>query len=376
MVLLPANVDSALAWADRLYADVSPLPRGNPAGAIRDAADAYRQVLDRYPTSRANVGLGNCLMLLGRYREAAKVFGPSSSVATSRQRIAESCRKIAKSRLVLQVEPASGQPGRWLVLFGKRTDSSLPNDTPEYGDIALALVAVRNGKAVILGGETPMAKGDEDEVRRATLYVTSLEAHRLPVALVYVAHFGADNDHNEQKILAIRRNSLKPIKELRGMDEAEYFPPSPGHGLCAVVTATWKIWWHDVYEWRGGHFVFANRWHPEVYRLSKIDVGSDSYVQHMTDAAELTIQGRIKEALNAWKRAERTCQMSIWYGQESFSRFWDAGFYGGTRDNLREIRRRIRWLQKGQLNHPLLYRPYDFDLQVPPYRLGSAGSEP
>jgi hypothetical protein len=134
------------------------------------------------------------------------------------------------------------------------------------------------------------------------------------------------------------------------------------------VLSTYKVWWPDVYEWREGRFVFANQRHPEVYRGEKRPAHDERfYARWMRYAAALTIRGNRPAALAAWREAERCAAMSLRTQGKGISsdrlRYPDYGTYGETEVNLSEIRRRIHWLRRGDRRHPLLYRPYGWDLQ-------------
>jgi hypothetical protein len=152
--------------------------------------------------------------------------------------------------------------------------------------------------------------------------------------------------------------------------------------LVVSVVPTYKVWWPDVYEWHDGRFIFANRRHPEVYRNEKHPArGERFYAYWMQYAAALTIRRNRPAALAAWREAERCAAASLRMQGKGIPsdrlRYPDYGVYGDTAANLSEIRRRIRWLRRADLHHPLLYRPYDWGLQVPPYQLGNAtGADP
>jgi hypothetical protein len=153
-------------------------------------------------------------------------------------------------------------------------------------------------------------------------------------------------------------------------------PRQRGEGAVVTVTTTFKVWWQDVYEWRNGRFVFANERHPELYSRSDFEWTNKDcdayYPLWMQRAAKLDVLGDFDKGLATWCRAKVACENYIRYGALPNSEYRDFGYYGDSRVNLGEIRERIRWIVEGDHGHKLLYRPYDFDLQVPPYRLGRA----
>ncbi|MEZ0327120.1 MAG: hypothetical protein ACAH95_14565 [Fimbriimonas sp.] len=100
----------------------------------------------------------------------------------------------------------------------------------------------------------------------------------------------------------------------------------------------------------------------------------DYYPSWVTKASLLCIAKRYEEAKRVLKEAKRMALLSLEGRRDKrgYRLYPDYGFYGDTSDNLKEIRQRLSWLRRREYNHALLYRPYDFDLQVPPYRLGAA----
>jgi hypothetical protein len=99
------------------------------------------------------------------------------------------------------------------------------------------------------------------------------------------------------------------------------------------------------------------------------------YGDLMTRAALEMVRGNTRAALAEWRNAERACLGVIHPKGNAASRYADYGYYGKPKENLKEIRQRIQWIEKGELNHVLLYRPYDFDYELPPYKLGNAGAQ-
>jgi hypothetical protein len=380
MVLLlgHSTATAALAWADRLCAKIAPLPSDNPSYLTDRALEAYRQVNIRFPSSRAIDGYTKCLLLLGRYSAAASVKNsPLATVAFQRLQIAKACARFAPRRSVVQVEPVPRTTDRWVVLFANAKPSHRESDgdwlPPQTSNVGILQIRFRSGHATPLSHRVQRMQGESDDMRAATLYVTDARLGRDPVALVYEGYFIGDSEPNGQEVFRIESNRLRKVGHFYGKAPSKIVAATKASPLHLMVTPTWKVWWPDVYEWNGNGFRFANQRHPELYPSSPSYVGSDDYAYAMIGASELTIQRRYAEAIIAWRQAERACRMSIWYGAETYSHFWDAGYFGGKEENLKEIRRRIWWLRKGELNHPLLYRPYDFDLQVPPYRLGDGG---
>ncbi len=191
--------------------------------------------------------------------------------------------------------------------------------------------------------------------------------------------FAADSAPHVYYLFQSGRSRLRLQRVFYGMGDSEWKTTKSGRA-CLSIEATWKVWWPDAYEWNGSRFVYANLRHPENYakyrdsELSKDDRHDYPYLLRLACAA--AIRGERKRTLNLLKKAEYACLKCMTRNpagrNPAESSYYDSGFFGETSENLKQIRQRIRWVQRDDLNHPLLYRPYDWDLQVPPYRLGKA----
>lgn len=377
MVLLPANVDSALAWADRLYQVAAPLPRGLPQFAAEDALDAYRQVAKRFGKSRrTKIGIGNSLLLLGRYEEAAKAYPPGKRAeARHRAEVARRCEAFAGKRSVIVVERLPGT-SKWIALFAKRGIDE------GYGGLPYTNLGIREfeerGKAFLpVTKEMAIPEGG-DSARHPFLFVTKL-GHS--TAVIVSRGFPAANcAPSEQRIIKLDSGRFRAVGIFKSIGDVELLAPSKAHPFRVLVTPTYKVGWPDVYEWREGRFQWANRRSPGLFNLqcwtSRLKSERESYPTWLVYGATLALKGKYKSALWAYRKAESRCLSAVRFAQHvSTSVYYTAGFYGDDRINLQEIRQRIRWLRRSELDHALLYRPYDWDLQVSPYKLGHAGDD-
>ena len=375
MLAPPTPATAALAWADRLRRETVPFPSSDYGFTPEDALLAYRWVERRFgPSNRTRVGVGDCLVALGRYREAIAVYPPAGAALRSasgrRETWAILSRRFAKGREVT-VLPVPGQPGRWVAFFVRVDRSSRQRegwDPPLYSRGGARLMNLQ-------GPIGPEVGGDPTDARWATMSVAELRPGGPSAAIIHREYGAADSDPNSQQVFRITPRGLVRLATFNGLGLDKIVPPSGGHALRVLVTPTWKVWWPDVYEWDGRRFVFANRRSPDLYSLSEWRGLASRlptvYPAWLKLAATELIHGHRREALVALRRAERTCRVTVRFGAKRPD-YYTAGFHGDDRVNLREIRQRIRWLQKGDYDHALLYRPYDWDLQVPPYRLGPA----
>lgn len=364
----------AVAWADRLLAASTHDP-----SELYIALDAYRQVAKRFPHNRAAwFGQGKSLEMSGCYGEASECFRKASRPAAAhdagtRLRLAAALDKRFAPATAIQIEHAPAR-GEWIVLLARRTFGNGKSDVDykptTFTAPKVALVKwARGGDPAVLALVSIHAP---DGAFGCWLLVTDLEWRSKPAAIVWVDNGGADHDSNAQYVVGLEPGKLRFIRDLYGDMTNRLEPATRHHGLRIVTVATFKVWWPDVYEWAKGAFRFANRANAALYREvegpARIRDKNDRrhYWPWMTYAARLDIEGRFTEAKQAWRRAAALCRRVI-EGDD-----FDIGYFGSAKDNLRDIQRRLRWLAKGEYGHWLLYRAYDFDLQLPPYRLGNA----
>lgn len=362
-----ASPDSdALAQADRLYAPLRDQSCEYATNQASLALEAYRAVSRRYPLNKAShLGAARCLFRMGRYDASVAEFrnaGSSPNDLATALRFAKTAKRVRQSlpgrQAVLHLVSLGGD--RWAVVSGRWVHQEAPSFTVADLQVQSFRVTFQKveptGKAVMLnagaGGAFEVSVFAPSKIRPAfVVQTTSLLANCLP---------------NDAYLLTYEKGGLRRRGFLKGIGEARVW--LRGNRPCFLMTPTYKVWWSDVYEWDGQRIVFANRRHPELYKLAQpTGEKRKSYAQWMRYAAALTIRGRHKEALAAWENAEVNCVRSLqdpnWYSH--------ADWYGSDRRNLAEIRQRLAWLRRGDWGHALLYRPYDWDFQVPPFNLKS-----
>src|SRR5580700_3613937 len=67
---------------DAQFARLEPYPIDSPRDHLHEILDAYQDLADDNPSPKAEAGVGNCLTMLGRYKEAVEAFrlaGPAYS---------------------------------------------------------------------------------------------------------------------------------------------------------------------------------------------------------------------------------------------------------------------------------------------------------
>jgi hypothetical protein len=384
LVLAPSlRFMAALRLAEDQYELAEPCPIESPRLCLEDAADQFRDIESRFgPDPRAVSGLARCLLHQGRYADAAVEFeraGRLREAAEARRRASIALRLARQARgwRVLQIEPVPGRR-RWVALLGKPRDSDdRPSGFPSDGS-ELRLLDCTHGDLHETARFALQTDGTaaEENPQNASLYWLRVDgAHPRWVLLVYRNFLAADCDPSDETFLFVGSDRFKKGPAFRSLDGASVLGSSKGQPIVVSVAPTFKVWWPDTYEWDGRRVVFANRRHRKLYRPWVFSKGDCDHVypHWMVRAAALDVQGRFREAAEAWKVAEGICRSKLLSDRRGNP--WPygyTGFFGDDYENLKEIRKRLRWLRRRDYNHWLLYRPYDFDLQVPPFRLGHA----
>ncbi len=186
------------------------------------------------------------------------------------------------------------------------------------------------------------------------------------------------------KLYELASGRLKKVGKLDAVYSLKAWPQRDK--LVLLDQLVYKIGWIDMYEWNGIQMAFANSKHPRIYngfnwKGSPFAMGRErtrlDYTNWLDVSARAACQGRWKDCKVLLQRAERVCKICIQEqvkGRDPYEKgaHPDYQFHGDTTANLREIRRRLRWLASKDYDHALLYRPLDFDLQIPPYKLGNS----
>ncbi len=374
-----STYEQALAWADHILAldGRARTPMFDAAGAL----DAYVQIERKYGIKpEVEIRRGRCLITLSRYSEAAKAFGGAAPKERDLAIQAEEARRKLQSRLthgltVMSVvklrgvgwvglctahKPAprheSEDDRRWRLKDWVRAEIRSVNRSDRF---LIRLDARDFGWAVLAA--MPLARGQDGLVFEC-----------LPR--------GADAPEGQADIFRITPQGLKHEHRFLSVGMPLAFNDAAGR-LCFETFMTWKVWWRDTYEWRGGKFVFASPRHPE-HRTREIEDCRARLKYEPLDLAswcELASAygnaGRWTEARVAWERAAICCRRAM--AEKAKARDvndprWSApdwGLLGRAAGVLKEVEQRLRWIKRGDYNHPLLYRPQDCDFQVAPYRL-------
>ncbi len=363
---------AALVWADRLYHSSAPIPsEETPETALA----AYRQIEHRYGSSRASkIGRARCLLRLGRYEEAATLLppGPQRADTLRRASIVRMLKPILNGRSILQIEPVRGIPAHWVALASRKIDQ----DGKAAFSQAVVMELVDHPTEVRVVGKQWRIPDQQEGPPFFALATIRLDPNGNPAALVVRRGEGMQYKPLEMRIYRIDPSGLRSPIQFFSEHASRMVVATANRGFRILVSPGYKYDWSDVYEWRRGRFELANERspelyrrfsdHPEFFRYRHKDRNS-SYEEWMDDAALATIRESRSRAIDAWERAARSYRAYVRAGANAP---YQVFFYGDAENNYQQILLRIKWLRHGELHHLLLYRPYDFEIQAWPYRLG------
>ncbi len=366
----------AIAWADRMY------ERANIDTSVEFTLDAYRAIEKRYGARAAvRIGEGRCLVILGKYADAANAFSTASP--RERQQAVRAAvalvalrRQVPKDVDVYQILEVNGVG--WVGLCGrelKKAPYKLRGYSDPDGFYQFELRTL--GSPAVLAPQMWMGDGKWGRLISMPL------AHDKS-CLVMITGFEGNTAPGQADVYEVSGKSLSLSHHFEG-DYGVTAERAPDGRLLVCPTVTFKVEWTDVYEWRNGRFVFASSRYRSKFetdlqalKVSTWKYDRDRYVEWCRYASTCGIAGDWKRARWGWQRAERCCRGSVREDAVGVRvgsgrrRYLDLGFAGDSKENLKEIRQRLRWIARKEYNHPLLYRPLDFDYQVSPYRLGKA----
>ncbi len=382
----PDPYHQAIAWADRLYSRVVDIPSESWWNS-NASMEAYLAIEKRFGLRpEVRIGEGRCLVIRGQYANAVKVFG--STVPRERDEAARASRAIDALRMqvpkdvdVYQVVQISGVG--WVGLCAQ-TIKKAPYKFESYGEESPD--GFRQAEIRVLGRPTifrpHMWDNTDPDFFRGRLLSMPLSKSESGVVMVwgYEAMTGAQ----QADVFEVTGNSLKHKQRFFGIYGVTAETEPNGHMLIGTCV-TFKVSWNDFYEWRDGKFVFASpRYRSKfatglhAWRENILKEDAGRYSWWASYAATCGILGKWPEAKSGWERALVCCRGCLREEAKNIGnwdegrRYRDWGFVGDSVENLKEIRQRLRWIARKEYDHPLLYRPLDFDYQVSPYRLGKA----
>lgn len=372
----PDDLAGAMAWADRLYAPLTSEASGYVNDQAHTALEAYRAVARRFPREkRAHRGAARCLFRLGRYRAAVSEYSAGEGVPTERA-TAEVFATVAYAvqggfewnRRLLHLVRMDREV--WIAVTAR------PERNDEYRpllyDIEVRRLRLNTGRIEWIGQS--MAIPDEN---RCEVEVFAPASMRPDFVVRTQSLPGSSAVPNDVFVVRADEGGLRRSSRILGLQPSRVW--ARRGKFCVSIDPGYKVWFPDTYEWAGNRFRFANASHPEEYATWLERPTGGDFHRWMDYAVALTIHRRKGEAIAAWREAERCCRRAIRDQAGGIpsdkSPYYASWHYGDFDENLRQIRMRIGWLLRGEMGHALLYRPVDFDLQTPPYRLGNPRSQ-
>lgn len=306
---------------------------------------------------RAHLGEARRLFRTGRYAasvaEYRQASGPKLEMASAiafAQAASRIGREVGREQSVLHLVRLGRK--RWAAVTGLRSSGETPLPS-FYGEIRVGLYRIEGPRVVPEGRAISL----DQESTGVTTDVEVFAPVALRPAFVVRSSSGLRSDiPSAIHVVRAAKGGPKLVGTLQGSYGTRVW--MKGDRLCAAVNPVYKVIWSDVYEWTRGGFRLANPRHRDFYTSAVTVPRGGDYGEWANYASTLTIQRRRPEAIRAWREALR-CGI----GSRKGGRFSYFGNYGDLDVNLRQIRQRIAWLQRGDWDHWLLYRPLPSDVQ-------------
>jgi hypothetical protein len=385
-----AHVSRALSTASEIIHDAP--GEGYSAyvdEALIEAQDEIDAAVRRHgPRPRLQALIAECLLRRGRaeqafavYRQLGRQFAPVAYEKSLRAaRAMRAIRQVIRNGRLIRVTPIPGRTRLWAALCGSNDHTTLgPEVVYVTGRVVLCRLDRGEEKATILSDSGELWS-EVYGMRDAQFAVTPLDRSGALAIVLSETHTAANCLPTRVVVFRLVGERMRRVGVFHGVHPSHVWWSKRQGGLVVSCVPTYKLYWMDHYLWRGKRFVYANGVLPEaVSQEDRDDLRSPArppYTGALWEASYALTLGKRQLALQRLIAARGYCERLL---APNFNRdddpapYNDYGMYGDQEENLKEINRRIRWLMAGDLNHALLYRPYDFDLQVPPYKLGRAG---
>jgi tetratricopeptide (TPR) repeat protein len=310
---------------------------------LLDAERGFEETVRSDPRDAgALLGLGDCRMRMGEYRDAVHTYQSAAERLPQDQRFQRSLldarahlqairaasKDVDRPREVFRVAPAVDAAGGpwWLVLTGVRQDGGF---NPK-GYMAALRLALYEGEprswrriwnSPILR-DTRAGRGEFDE---AQLYVRDLTGDGKPEAVVWKVFYGGSATPTHADLFERQGEKMVRIGDVAGSLPCWFEDLNAdgrveignfneiGHLMCHAAQPRWT----DIYRYKNGKYTVCNRDFPDQF---------DGWVDELTDLLEEypddydiwkhlgrvhEIQGRPKEAFEAYRRAEAACEAAI-----------------------------------------------------------------
>jgi tetratricopeptide (TPR) repeat protein len=371
--------DAALDWAGRLLGKVPDRPLRRDDGwdvyqwRWEEAEEAFRDIVLKHGGSaRAYAGLGECRLRQGLYASAdhayrlALLWSPDEAAAHTGLTNADALWRVSREAeallpagcKVIFVRPYPVETGKtlWAVLYGNHY---VEENGPRHGiwnHIHLALYAESgpNLRAIWRSGVLNDTYHDLNEFNALQMFVCRLTGESAPQIVVHEIGLGGSWEPSHIDVFTWRQGRLVSILQVGGsmplwVEDLKHdgrYEILNAYEIGATMYHAAQPRWSDIYAYRNGRYVQANRDFPEEFTHWLKDLpdtlrrfpNDEEILRFLGEAYEIT--GHPDRALAAYRRVERL--------DASFSKIdTDRDVRAYRQPQQKSIRQRIQALERG-----------------------------
>jgi tetratricopeptide (TPR) repeat protein len=376
----PEKAAPSLDWAERYLGTMPDRLARLSEGLARDedlswecedAEDAFKSILLKYGASaRAYAGLAECRLRLGKYAAADQAFRlallwpPADSRARAGLLRADTLWRVylavrsllPDSYKVIYLRPYPVVPGNclWAVLYGKGEE-----EDRQCKSVHLALYA-KSGRTYRAVWRSGVLKDTYHQFEQdyyfygVQMFVCRLIGEDAPQIIVHEVSPGGSWEPSHIDVFTWRQGRLVNILQVGGsmplwvedLKRDGRYEIGNYYEIGVSMSHAEQPRWSDIYAYRNGRYVLANRDFPEAFTHWLTDL-RDTLSRHPDDYAiwqhlgeTYAITGHPDRALAAYRRAERSCGSLL-------KRETDHDLRVELKEMRRQMRQRVQALERG-----------------------------
>jgi len=252
---------------DAEFARLEPYPIDSPKSHLRETLEGYQNLADDNPSPRAEAGVGNCLSLFGRYKEAVEAFrraGPAFAARLAEAALYEDVASVInKQTSKLAVRQLRHVPdGKlWVALLsGPNVRDGWVEDTAESSQVVVYRRDEASKRLTQIGKPQQLEEYYAGEF--CTLYLSRLSQKEMEWHPFVFYESTGDCVPVYVRIYSLIPTGPKPIQTFKSVGGSTVRGPSATRGMLVTSEPIKVTQWSDVYEWTVNGFQLANRRNP------------------------------------------------------------------------------------------------------------------